>query len=214
MTGRFITFEGGDGAGKTTQIRRLGDFLRASGFDVVLTREPGGSPGGENIRRLLIEGAAGRWDALTETLLHLAARREHVVRTIQPALDAGRWVISDRFADSTIAYQGCAQNVGVDRVRDLNAAVLGTLRPDLTLILDLPPEIALARMQARGTPANRYDAMDRDFHRRLRDAFTAIAAVEPGRCALIDAAAPEDVVADQIARVVGARFNLADDLGR
>jgi dTMP kinase len=213
LTGRFITFEGGDGTGKTTQVRRLGDVLAARGLDVVLTREPGGSPGSEEIRRLLVDGAAGRWDALTETLLHLAARREHIVRTIQPALDTGRWVISDRFADSTVAYQGCAQSVGPDRVRALNAAVLGELRPDLTLILDLAPEHALARMRARGAPPDRYDSMDVNFHRRLRDAFTDIAASEPDRCVLIDASAPEDEVASRIAAVVVARFALSDDPG-
>jgi dTMP kinase len=210
LAGRFITFEGGDGTGKTTQVRRLGAFLGARGLDVLLTREPGGSPGGEEIRGLLVDGAAGRWDALTETLLHLAARREHVVRTVQPALDAGRWVISDRFADSTVAYQGRAQDVGVDRVRALNAAVLGPLRPDLTLILDLAPEQALSRMRARGAPLDRYDNMDADFHRRLRDAFTDIAASEPDRCVLIDAAAPEDEVAARIGGVVTAHFGLPD----
>jgi dTMP kinase len=210
VAGRFITFEGGDGAGKTTQVRRLGALLSARGLDVLLTREPGGSPGGEEIRRLLVEGVAGRWDALTEALLHLAARREHVVRAVQPALDAGRWVISDRFADSTVAYQGYAQNVGVDRVRALNAAILGPLRPDLTLILDLAPAQALARMRVRGQPPDRYDGMDADFHRRLRDAFTEIATAEPDRCVLIDAAAPEDKVAARIAGVVAAHFGLPD----
>jgi dTMP kinase len=123
-------------------------------------------------------------------------------------LDAGRWVISDRFADSTVAYQGHAQGVGADRVRALNAAVLGPLRPDLTLILDLAPEVALARMRARGAPPDRYDGMDVGFHRRLRDAFTDIAAAEPDRCVLIDAAASEDEVAARIAGVVAAHFGV------
>lgn len=208
MAGRFITLEGGDGAGKTTQIARLGAFLAGCGIDAVLTREPGGAPGAEDIRRLLVEGAAGRWDPLTETLLHLAARREHVARTVAPALEAGRWVVSDRFADSTIAYQGAGQGVGVARVRMLSDAVLGPLRPDLTLILDLPPEVALARMRARAAAPSRYDAMDIGFHRRLRDAFAAIAAAEPDRCVVVDAAAPADAVAAACAGIVAARFGL------
>lgn len=211
MAGRFITLEGGDGAGKSTQLRHLADFLRGCGIDVLTTRGPGGSPGGEDIRRLLVEGADGRWDPLTETLLHLAARREHIARTIKPALDTGRWVISDRFADSSVAYQGYAQGVGAERVQALNAAVLGALRPDLTLILDLPPDVALARMRARGGASDRYDSRDATFHADLRRAFAAIAAAEPERCEMVDAAGMPLDVAARIAAIVAGRFGLARD---
>lgn len=209
MAGKFITLEGGDGAGKTTQCRRLADFLRDRGLRVVLTREPGGSEGGEEIRRLLMEGPAARWDALTETLLHIAARREHLVRTILPALERDCWVISDRFADSTMAYQGYGQDVGPERVDLLHQAVLGAFRPDLTLVLDLAPEEALRRVDRRGADRTRYEEMEFDFHRRLRDAFTDIAARDPGRCVLIDAAQPEDAVAAEVEGAVRAHFGLS-----
>ena len=206
MAGKFITLEGGDGAGKSTQSRRLAAFLERHGHDVVLTREPGGSEGGEEIRRLLTEGPVARWDGLTETLLYLAARREHLVRTILPALEQGRWVISDRFADSTMAYQGYGQEVGIERVRALNAVVLGPFRPDLTLILDLAPEEGLRRADQRGAGHSRYERMDLEFHRRLRDAFTDIAGQEPERCVLIDAMESEDAVAAKIEQAVLAHF--------
>lgn len=209
MAGKFITLEGGDGVGKTTQGRRLSDFLRRLGLQVVLTREPGGSEGGEEIRRLLMEGPAARWDSLTEALLHSAARREHLVRTILPALERNVWVVSDRFADSTMAYQGYGQEIGPERIRALNALVLGSFRPDLTLILDLAPEEALKRVDRRGADRTRYEEMDLDFHRRLRNAFTDIAAREPERCVMIDAAQAEGAVAAEIERAVRAHFGLS-----
>lgn len=209
MAGKFITLEGGDGAGKTTQGRRLSDFLRRLGLQVVLTREPGGSEGGEEIRRLLMEGPAARWDSLTEALLHSASRREHLVRMILPALERNVWVISDRFADSTMAYQGYGQEIGPERIRALNALVLGSFRPDLTLILDLAPEEALKRVDRRGADRTRYEEMDLDFHRSLRNAFTDIAAREPERCVLIDAAQAEEAVAAEIEQAVRAHFGLS-----
>jgi len=207
--GRFITLEGGEGGGKSTQRDRLAARLEAAGFPVVATREPGGAPGAEAIRTLLVDGEPGRWDPLTETLLHVAARREHVVRTIAPALAAGRWVVSDRFLDSTMAYQGMGQGVGRGTIERLSALTLGELKPDLTLILDLPPETGLARAAARHGGEDRYERMDLAFHERLRDAFREIAALEPGRCRMIDATQDADAVEGTIWSAVTEAFGLA-----
>lgn len=191
--GRFITIEGGEGAGKSTQAERLGRALRARGLSVLCTREPGGSPGAEAIRRLLVDGDPGRWDAMTEALLHFAARRDHAVRVIAPALARGDWVVCDRFVDSTMAYQGYAQGLGRETVERLAALVVPGLAPDLTLVLDIAPEAGLARARGRGAE-NRYERMDPAFHARLRDAFLDIARRAPERCVVIDAAAePERV---------------------
>jgi dTMP kinase len=207
--GRFITLEGGEGGGKSTQRDRLATRLEAAGFPVVATREPGGAPGSEAIRTLLVDGEPGRWDPLTETLLHMAARREHVVRTIAPALAAGHWVVSDRFLDSTMAYQGLGQGVGRETIERLSALALGELKPDLTLILDLPPETGLARAAARRDGEDRYERMDLAFHERLRDAFREIAALEPGRCRVIDATREVDAVERAIWSAVAEAFGLA-----
>jgi dTMP kinase len=210
-TGRFITLEGGEGAGKSTQAKRLAASLGTSGIQVVTTREPGGSPGAEEIRKLLLDGATGRWDPVAELLLHFAARRDHLLRTIQPALDRGDWVICDRFADSTMAYQGYGLELGpvaVERVRDI---AIGDTRPDLTLILDLPVEAGLARAGERdGTAAdqNRYERMDEAFHHRLRDGFLAIARAEPDRCVVIDAAMDMDAVHGEICSAVADRLGV------
>ena len=206
--GRFITLEGGEGAGKSTQAARLAAALRAHGIETVTTREPGGSPGAEEIRGLLLKrGEAGeeRWSPVTETLLHFAARRDHLERTVWPALERGAWVISDRFADSTIAYQGYGLGFDRDVIIRLYANVVGAFRPDLTLVLDLPAEAGLARARARSA-ADRYEAMDLAFHRRLREGFLDIAAHDPRRCAVIDAAADEQAVAAAILAVVVERL--------
>jgi dTMP kinase len=201
--GRFISFEGGEGAGKSTQIRLLVDALAARGLDVIATREPGGSPGAEEIRRLLVSGDPGRWDGVTEALLHFAARRDHLARTVWPALDAGRWVVTDRFADSTMAYQGYGHGLGREPIERLYAVAVGDFAPDLTLILDIPVEAGLARTQGRTGGEDRYERMDREFHRRLREGFLDIAAREPGRCVVIDAARSVEVVqADMLATVL------------
>jgi dTMP kinase len=201
--GRFISFEGGEGAGKSTQIRLLVDALAARGLDVIATREPGGSPGAEEIRRLLVSGDPGRWDGVTEALLHFAARRDHLARTVWPALDAGRWVVTDRFADSTMAYQGYGHGLGREPIERLYAVAVGDFAPDLTLILDIPVEAGLDRTQGRTGGEDRYERMDREFHRRLRDGFLDIAAREPGRCVVSDAARPvEAVQADMLATVL------------
>ena len=207
---RFITFEGGEGAGKSTQAALLGDVLRARGLEVVGTREPGGSAGAEAIRELLVRGDTGRWDALTETLLHVAARRDHYVEIIAPALARGAWVVCDRFADSTMAYQGYGLGVEREIVAGLYRAVLGDFAPDLTIILDLPVEEGLARAQQREGDNrggdDRYERMDAAFHQRLRDGFLAIAEAEPERCAVIDARGDVDVVHAAVLAVVDERL--------
>jgi dTMP kinase len=218
--GRFITLEGGEGAGKSTQVKRLAARLAACGIDVVQTREPGGTPGAEAIRQLLVTGDPARWDAMTETLLHYAARRAHVEKTVRPALARGAWVLSDRFADSTMAYQGYAGSVGRDTVAALHRLVLGDFAPDLTLILDLPVEQGLRRAQARhagqaaahssGAVEDRYERMGIAFHETLRRAFHDIAAREPRRCRIVDAAGDPDAVADALWQAVAARFDLKD----
>ncbi len=208
--GGFITLEGGEGAGKSTQIQRLAAALKQAGHPVLTTREPGGSPGAEAIRSLLVEGAVDRWDAVTELLLHYAARRDHLAQTILPALQSGTWVICDRFADSTMAYQGYGLSLGRGVVERAHALAVGDTRPDLTVILDVPLDIGLARAQARdGGDANRYERMDRDFHQRIRDGFLDIAKREPDRCIVIDAAAGADTVHTRIIEAVTQRLGLS-----
>ena len=196
--GRFITLEGGEGAGKSTQAKRLVAALRQAGIDVLETREPGGSPGAEEIRRLLTTGEPNRWSPMAETLLHFAARADHLRRTIRPALSAGRWVCCDRFTDSTMAYQGYGHGVDRDFIASLAGAVLKDLRPDLTLVFDLPVEQGLGRAAKRAGREDRYEKMDRGFHEALRRGFLAIAAGDPQRCVVIDASGDEDSTWAQI----------------
>lgn len=203
---RFISFEGGEGAGKTTQIRRLAERLSERGLEVVLTREPGGSTGAEALRDLLVRGEADRWSPLAETLILYAAREDHLERLIRPALARGAWVLTDRFADSTRAYQGAGGGAPGALISQLEEAVLGTLRPDLTLILDLPVEAGLARALGRGGGEERFERKGRDFHARLRRGFLDIAEAEPQRCAVLDATAPPDEVAERIWAIVQARL--------
>jgi dTMP kinase len=205
-SGRFITFEGGEGAGKSTQVKLLAQALAERGRDVVLTREPGGSTGAEEIRKLLVSGEPGRWDGVTEALLHYAARRDHLTRTVWPALAAGRWVVSDRFADSTMAYQGYGHALGREPIERLHAVAVGGFAPDLTLILDLPPKAGVARAHARRDGEDRYERMDLTFHERLRDGFLDIAAREPNRCVVIDASGSVEAVHAAILAQIEARF--------
>ena len=200
--GLFVTLEGIDGSGKSTQARRLHEALRAAGHDAILTREPGGSPGAEEIRRLLVEGDPARWSAETELLLFTAARRDHVEKTIRPALDAGRIVISDRFADSTRVYQGATRGDLRDAVDALHARMIG-IEPDLTLVIDLDAETALSRGLARRSGEDRFEDMGAAFAARLRDGFRALAAADPGRVRLIDGARPEAQVAADVMGAVG-----------
>ena len=213
MSGKFITLEGGEGAGKTTQIKLLADALKAGGLDPIITREPGGSPAAEVIRSLLVEGAVDRWQPMTEALLNFAARLEHVQATIEPALVVGRWVLCDRFADSTVAYQGYGYDLGRAVIDELHRLVLGYFQPDLTVILDIPVAEGLARAtnreQAEGSREDRYEHMDEGFHQRLRDGFLDIARRNPERCVVIDAAQETDKVQAEIRTVVGQRLKVA-----
>lgn len=207
--GRFITFEGGEGGGKTTQIARLAARLEAvRGRSVARTREPGGSPGAEAIRDLVLNGAVDRWSPVTETLLMYAARRDHIERVIAPALAEGRWVLCDRFADSTRAYQGAAGGADLGLISALERTVVGETQPDLTLILDLSPETGLARAQARAGGEMRFESKGLVFHQALRAAFLDIAAGEPERCAVIDADQPVEAVETAIRAVVRERLGV------
>lgn len=200
--GFFISFEGGDGAGKSSQIGRLADYLRARGKTVRLTREPGGSDGAEIIRKLLVEGAAERWSPMAEALMMYAARADHLERVIRPALDRGEIVITDRFADSTMAYQGIAGALGPELVSKLHAIVVGEDDPDVTIILDVPTEIGLARAGGRGATETRFESKGASFQERVRQAFLQIARDNPARCVVIDATPNEDTVFKSVAAVV------------
>lgn len=206
--GIFITLEGGEGAGKSTQIKRLAAALSEAGREVVTTREPGGSPGAEKIRSLLLDASIAL-DDLTQTLLFAAARREHVVATIEPALARGAIVICDRFFDSTRAYQGAAGQVPTPIIDQLETIAVGSTRPDLTLILDLPPEIGIARAHSRrsDSPVDRYEGQALDFHRKVRTAFLEIARRDPMRCVVIDATGSADAVTAAIIGVVRERLS-------
>ena len=195
--GFFIALEGGEGAGKSTQAQRLAAHLRAAGHEVVLTREPGGAPGAEDIRRLLVTGEPGRWSPLTEALLMYASRDDHLNVTIRPALARGAIVITDRFADSSEAYQGAGGGVSLNRLNALRSMVVGADEPDLTLIFDLPVATGLARAAARGGD-DRFESKGAAYHQRLRDAYLAIAARRKDVAVLIDAAQDEEAVADAI----------------
>lgn len=207
--GRFITFEGGEGAGKSTQLRLLAEALRDEGLMVLTTREPGGSAGAEAIRTLLVEGDTNRWDGVTEALLHFAARRDHLVKTVWPALERGAWVISDRFADSTLAYQGFGHGLDPEVIASLYRVAVGHFAPDLTLILDLPVEKGLERAGSRGGAEDRYERMGLGFHQRLRQGFLGIAASNPMRCAVIDATRTPEQVAGDVLATVRARLPLS-----
>ena len=202
---RFISFEGIDGSGKSTQARLLAETLRARGVPVVLTREPGGSPGAEEIRALVLQGDPDRWSAETELLLFTAARRDHVERTIRPALAAGQTVICDRFADSTRLYQGMTRGDLRATVDQLHALMIG-LEPDLTFIIDLDPAQGHARAKGRQTAEERFEDFGAGFQARLRTAFLDLAHEFPDRCVVIDASDDPDRVAERIAEVVRARL--------
>ncbi|MDE1986668.1 MAG: dTMP kinase [Alphaproteobacteria bacterium] len=207
--GHFITLEGGEGTGKSTQTRRLAAALEMHDISCVLTREPGGSPGAEEIRDLLVNGEPGRWDVLTETLMLYAARADHVTRTIKPALAEGRWVLCDRFSDSSYAYQGAGRGLDRETVRRIESVAIGDFKPELTLVLDLPAEEGLKRAHARASSESRFEKFDVEFHERLRQAFLDIAKRNGDRCRVIDASGDEDTVAHAILDAVKTRFGLS-----
>ncbi len=208
--GRFITLEGGEGAGKTLQAALLRDVLEARGISTLLTREPGGSPGAEEIRRLLVSGPVERWEPLAEAMLHAAARRDHLLQTIEPALEQGLWVISDRFVDSMIVYQGYGQGANLDVLERISTLSLGGFKPDLTLVLDIPVAEGLKRAEARAG-SNRYERMGSEFHERVREGFLARAGAEPKRFAVVDATADPDTVSREILDIAAARLPVSFD---
>jgi len=207
--GRFITVEGGEGAGKSTQVDLLMTALAQAAIPVTRTREPGGSEGAEAIRRLLLDGADERWDAVAEVLLLYAARRDHLLTLIMPALDRGLWVVCDRFADSTLAYQGYGRGLPLADLLALHRFALGDFAPDLTLILDLPVAEGLARAAQRSGDADRFERLDPEFHERLRQGFRKIAAYNPGRCVVIDATGERDSVHRAVLAAVADRLGVA-----
>lgn len=212
--GKFITLEGGEGAGKTTQAKKLAAALEAAGIEAILTREPGGTFGAEAIRKLVLDGTKDRWSGMTELLLMYAARIDHVERLIKPALERGAWVISDRFADSSAAYQGYARGVGADRVEHVHAAVMGGFEPDLTILFDIDPIIAMKRVETRGEDLSRFDAESMAFHNTLRDAFLDIAKKNTDRIYVLDAGAKRDAVQTSLFHALTQKFpQLAGCLG-
>ncbi len=203
--GFFISVEGADGVGKSSQVRRLAESLRSRGRDVVVTREPGGGgEGAEAIRALLLNGDAERWTPMAEALMMFAARAEHLDRIIRPALVAGKTVITDRFADSSMAYQGIAGGVGQASIRALNALVVGQDQPDLTLILDAPAPVGLARAERRSNGEGRFESKGADYQEKVRSAFLSIAADEPSRCVVLDASPDEEMVWQSVIQSVDA----------
>ena len=207
MRGKFITFEGGEGGGKSTQAARMAGFLRGKGLEVLETREPGGTPESEALRDLLVQGDPDRWSALSELLLITAARVEHVNRLIEPALTEGKWVICDRFADSTLAYQGIAGELGIELVEQLQKLAVGATAPDVTFLLDVRAEAGLQRAEKRGGAA-RFEKKGAAFHQTLRDGFLALANENPQRIVLIDGEDTFDNVWGQIEAELGRRFKL------
>ena len=209
MRGHFITFEGGEGSGKSTHARTLAQRLKSAGIEVVLTREPGGSTGAEIIRHILLSGIAKPLGAETEAILFAAARDDHVRTTILPALDAGHWVICDRFIDSTRVYQGILGNVDQRLIRSLERVTVGSAFPELTFIMDVPTQTGLARAKSRRgqDAADRFEAESAEFHEKLRQAYKSLAAEEPERCVVIDGRAPRKVVAEHIWSTVRERLN-------
>jgi len=209
---RFVTFEGGEGVGKSTQIRHLQDNLVRAGITAVKTREPGGTPKAEAIRSFILQGRSEDWGASAEAVLFAAARHDHVTQMILPNLDAGKWVLSDRFADSTRAYQGLTGGVDDKTIDALEELALEGHQPDLTILLDMDPEFAFQRVEERakedGVPnvADRFEKESLDWHRRLRDGFLTIAIRNPGRCVIVSAEENEDKVAEEIWRVMRDRF--------
>ncbi len=216
--GKFITFEGGEGAGKSTQAATLAERLRRTGLSVLQTREPGGTPRAEAIREVLLSGKAKRFGPLAEAVLFYAARESHLELAIRPALEQGTWVVSDRFSDSTRAYQGAAGGLPRSIVDVLDAAVVGSTRPDLTIIFDLPPELGLQRVARRNpqgadgersaSDLDRFESMTIAFHRDLRDEFLTIAKAEPQRCVVVDASLSMQMVADEVWSAIRKRFDL------
>lgn len=213
MTGLFITFEGGEGSGKTSQINRIAQSLLEQKRKIITTREPGGTPEAEKIRNLIVQREGGNWSPLSETLLLFAARILHVEQIIRPALETGKMIISDRFTDSTRAYQGYGHGLSLDTIETINTAVLGDFKPHLTFILDIEPEIGLARSERRlagehfmgAQSEDRFEKLELEFHKRLRNGFLQIAKNDPARCHVIDATQDMNDITHQILHIIQSR---------
>lgn len=208
MTGQFITFEGGEGSGKSTQLKLLSEAFAKAKLPHVVTREPGGTPGAEQIRNLLVSGKVDAWDPVTETLLFYAARLDHVNRLIKPAIADGKTVICDRFADSTLVYQGVGKGLSEEYVQTLHRVTLGSFMPDLTIILDIYPVEGLKRAGARKGMETRFEEMEIDFHHKIRAGFLSIAAREPGRCVVLDAAQEQQALHAQVVSSIVQRLGI------
>ena len=206
--GKFITFEGGEGGGKSTQLLALANWLKECDISVATTREPGGTPSAELIRKLLVEGEADRWQPLTEVLLNYAARNEHIKHTILPALDSGTWVLSDRFYDSTIAYQVFGHGLDYGVIRDIHALVIANVIPDLTFLFDVPVDVGLKRAKTRAIKEDRYEQMDKKFHNSVQSGFLKLAKAEPDRFIVLDATLEINDVTSVIVQHVVQRFKL------
>lgn len=213
-TGKFLTFEGGEGAGKSTQAKLLSEALEKAGIETLLTREPGGTFGAEAIRDLVLEGTPDRWSGMTELLLMYAARTDHVEKLIKPALNRGVWVISDRFADSSLAYQGYARGLGPSRVKGVHDSVMGGFEPDLTILFDMDPVLAQKRVETRGEDLTRFDSEGLDFHKALRSAFLDIANENKHRVVTVDADGSRENVHNSIVFALTKTYpDLAGKLG-
>lgn len=194
----FITFEGGEGAGKSTQVEILATFLRNKGIIVETVREPGGTPGAEQIRDILLKGRTDRWDPITEALLMSAARRDLLIKRIKPHLAEGTWIICDRHFDSTTAYQGFGHQIGYDEIRELNQFTVGTFQPDLTFIIDIPPQVGIDRTAGRTLGEDRFERMNMDFHNRVMEGFQTVAIHNPDRCVVVNGLQDVDILAKEL----------------
>jgi dTMP kinase len=209
MLGKFITFEGGEGGGKSTQSKLLVAAIKENGIQVMHTREPGGTDGAEAIRELLVTGEINKWDAITETFLHLAARRDHVEKMIRPALEAGTFIVCDRFSDSTMAYQGYGHGLGRPFIAKLQNMTIGTFEPDLTIILDVTTDLGMRRAGARSSREDRYEKMGIEFHEQVRKGFRDTAKQEPARCVVLEANDTIENIHRQILDVVNRRLRMS-----
>ena len=202
MNNLFITFEGGDGSGKSTQVNLLKDYLDNLNFETIKTREPGGTPSAEILRDLLTTGEVEKWTPMSEALLMWASRYEHLIQVIEPALNSGKNVICDRFYDSTYAYQGVAHNLGIDKMEKLKKIIIGDIEPDVTFVLDIDPKVGLKRSLNRPNQENRFESYNIDFHNKIRSAFLEIAKKNKNRCVVVDASLNEQEIKNLIITVI------------
>ena len=202
MNNLFITFEGGDGSGKSTQVNLLKDYLDNLNFETIKTREPGGTPSAEILRDLLTTGEVGKWTPMSEALLMWASRYEHLIQVIEPAINSGKNVICDRFYDSTYAYQGVAHNLGIDKMEKLKKIIIGDIEPDITFVLDIDPKVGLKRSLDRSNQENRFESYNIDFHNKIRSAFLEIAKKNKNRCVVVDASLNEQEINNLIITVI------------